>query len=92
MKSLLYFIIFSVIRLKGDVNLFVRKFWKLSYFPSVFIFVTESFKVNFGGVSDLSICCQSLQIKCRISLYIVSSLTLERPSFSSNVIEVIRPG
>ena len=75
-----------------DSSCFLNLGRRISYFPSVFIFVAESFKVNFGGVSDLSICCQSLQIKCRISLYIVSSLTLERPSFSSNVIEVIRPG
>ena len=54
------------------------------------MFVTENFKINFGGVSDLSICFQSLQIKYRISLYIILWLTLERPSFSSSVIEEIR--
>ena len=63
-----------------------------SYFPSTFIFVTESFKKIFGGVSDLSIYFQSLKIKYRISLLIILFMTLERPSFSSNVIEEIRPG
>ena len=86
-------------RLKDEVNFLVRKFWKLFYFPSNLIFVTESFQNIFfygggggRGVSDLRICFKSLQIKYRISLYIILWLTVERRSFASNLKDEIKPG
>ena len=37
------FVVFSTIRLKDEVNLFIRKFLEVFYFPSTFIVVIESF-------------------------------------------------
>ena len=37
------FIVFSTIRLKAEVNLFIREFLKVFYFPSDFIVVAKNF-------------------------------------------------
>ena len=37
------FVLFSTIRLKGEINFFIRKILEVFYFPSAFIFVIESF-------------------------------------------------
>ena len=36
------FVVFSTIRLKGEVNFFIRQFLEVFYFPSAFIDVIES--------------------------------------------------
>ena len=37
------FVVISTIRLKADVNFFIREFLEVVYFPSDFIFVAENF-------------------------------------------------
>ena len=41
------FVVLSTIRLKGKVNFFIREFFEVFYFPSVFIFVIGCFKFFF---------------------------------------------
>ena len=36
------FVVFSTIRLKGEINFFIREVLKVFYFPSVFIVVAEN--------------------------------------------------
>ena len=37
------FVVFSTIRLKGEVNLFIKEFLEVFYFPSAFVVVIKSF-------------------------------------------------
>ena len=37
------FVVFSTIRLKAEVNFFIREFLEVFYFPSDFIVVAENF-------------------------------------------------
>ena len=39
-----YFVVFSTIRLKGEVNIFSRTFFEVFHIPSDFILVAENFK------------------------------------------------
>ena len=68
------FAIFSTIRLKGEVNFFIREFLKVFYFyfSSDFIVVAEHFWKGFLR-SFSSECFQSLGIEPMISSYIVAS-------------------
>ena len=83
------FVIFSNIRVKDEVNFFIRELLEIFYFPSSFIVELESFKGDFWKVSALSN-YQSLGIKSMISLFILLWLAVGTSSFLSNVVEMIR--
>ena len=61
-------VVFSTIRLKGEVNFFIEQFFEVFYFPKdLQQKVAEN---DFREVSVLSKCFQSLGIELIISLYI----------------------
>ena len=79
-------------RWKGEVNFFIREFWKsFSDFISDFIVVAESFYKGFLR-SFSSKCFQSLGIEPSVILYIYYMVDKGKSSFLQNIVEEIRPG
>ena len=64
------FDVFSTIRLKVEVNFFIREFLQVFYFPIDFIVVAENFYKGFLRSFSSTNCFQSLGIEPIISLYI----------------------
>ena len=64
------YVVVSTIRLKGEVNFFIREFWKSFTFLVTLLLYEKIFKNYFWEVSVLSKCFQSLRIEPIISLYI----------------------
>ena len=83
----------NYIRYKGEVNFFIREFWKsFSDFDSDFIVATESFYKrflrSFSSKQVFPIIANWVQCNFIYLLW----LTLGKSSFLQNIVEEIRPG
>ena len=65
------FVVFSTIKLKDEVNFFIRAFLEVFYFLRSFIVVIESFKRNFCKVLVLNKCFTGNYVHNIIRLYIL---------------------
>ena len=71
------FDVFSVIRQKYEVDFLIGKLLEVFYFPSVLVFLANSFEKRFLGSFFLSMCFQSLHIKSIIYRRVLSYVRLQ---------------